>query len=656
MFRNSPQKVSPMKLSKNRFQVVLSTIVCFHFAQVCPADLPLNGLTEAEKRGGWKLLFDGSTTDGWRNYRSETISDGWVVKDGVLDRISKGAGDIVTKDQYEYFELSLEYRISKGGNSGLMFHVTEQSDRPWHSGPEVQIQDNADGHDAQKAGWLYQLYKPVKPAWATKFENQVGFKGIDMDDATRPAGEWNHIYLRVSPVQCEVAVNGVSYYYFHIGNDDWNERVAASKFAKFEGFGKAGKGHICLQDHGNEVAFRNLKIRELSSEGKVTDPVDGQLPLQGVLAFPELTWEGYEGVDENGRITNFRPMAMTHAGDGSNRFFVGTQRGAIYVVPKDANDSQAKLFLDIRDKVHNWNKDNEEGLLGMAFHPEYKTNGLFYVYYSSAAEPRVSIVSRFNVYTDNPNLADSTSEQIVMKIPQPFSNHNGGSIAFGPDGYLYIALGDGGGRNDPLGHGQNLSTLMGSILRIDVNNPQDERNYSIPQDNPFVQREGAQPEIYAYGFRNVWRMTFDRQTGDLWAADVGQDFWEEINVVRKGGNYGWSVREASYPFNNKPQHVPDEPLAPVWEYDHQIGKSITGGYVYRGTRLPELQGRYVYADFISGRIWALQYDASAGRVTSNMGIASTGFPVLAFGEDEAGELYYSVETVNGKGIYRFESK
>lgn len=613
-----------------------------------------NSLSAAEQRGGWKLLFDGRTTNGWRNYRAEKISDGWTIKDGALERVSKGAGDIVTTDEFQNFELSLEYRISKGGNSGIMFHVTEDGAKPWHSGPEVQVQDNVDGRDPQKAGWLYQLYKPVKPAWATQFENQVGFKGSDMDDATRPAGEWNQVYLRISPRQCEVAVNGVSYFYFNKGDAEWDKRVAASKFAAFPQFGKARKGHICLQDHGDPVAYRNIKLRVLSEDGGVADPVDGKLPLKGVIAFPDLKWEGFEGHDENGRITTLRPMALTHAGDGSNRNFVATQRGAIYVFPNDPQAKQASLFLDIRDRVHDWKLDNEEGLLGLAMHPDYKNNGQFFVYYSSEAEPRTSIVSRFNVSADDPNRADPNSEQVVMKIPQPFSNHNGGSIAFGKDGYLYIALGDGGGRNDPLGHGQNLKTWMGSLLRIDVDHRDGDKNYAIPADNPFIQREGAQPEIFAYGFRNVWRLTVDRKTGELWAADVGQDFWEEVNIVKSGGNYGWSIREASYPFSNSSFIPADPPIAPIWEYDHQLGKSITGGFVYRGSRLPELQGMYLYADFISGRIWALKYDQASGRVTSNMGIATTGFPVLAFGEDEAGEVYYTLETIDGKGIYRFD--
>lgn len=638
-----------------RLHGVLLILACLLTADmVRAADPPPGGLTEGEKRGGWKPLFDGVTTAGWRNYRSDKLSDGWVVRDGILERIRKGAGDIVTTKQYRNFELSLEYRISEGGNSGIMFRVTEDDTRPWASGPEVQIQDNVSGRDPQKAGWLYQLYTPVKPEWATRFENQVGFKGIDMDDATRPAGEWNHVYLRVSPGQCEVAVNGVSYYYFHIGNDDWNKRVAASKFREFPGFGKAEKGHICLQDHGDPVAFRNIRIRELSETGTVADPVDGKLKLAGVPAFPELKWEGFEGADEEGRITTLRLLALTHAGDGSQRNFVVSQLGQIYVFPNQTDVKDARVFLDIRDRVQDWRKDAEEGLLGLAFHPDYKSNGLFYVCYSSSLEPRTSIISRFRVSASDPDKADPASEQIVMKIPQPFSNHNGGSIAFGHDGYLYIALGDGGGRNDPLGHGQNLGTLMGSLLRIDVDHTEVGKNYSVPKDNPFLNREGAQPEIYAYGFRNIWRLTVDRSTGDLWAADVGQDFWEEVNIVRKGGNYGWSVREASYPFNNKPVTSADELVAPVWEYDHQLGKSITGGFVYRGTRLPELQGMYVYADFISGRLWALKYDQAQKKVTSNMSIASTGFPVLAFGEDEAGEMYYMLETVNGQGIYRFD--
>lgn len=620
------------------------------------AEVPANQLTEAEKRSGWTLLFDGKSSNGWRNYRQQKFSDGWAVRDGILAREKAGAGDILTNDQFEYFELSLEYRIASGGNSGIMFHVTEEEQAPWQTGPEVQIQDNVDGHDPQKSGWLYQLYSPLKPAWATKFEKQVGFKGIDVDDATRPPGEWNHVYLRISPIQCEVAVNGVSYFYFKKGDDDWNQRVAKSKFATMPKFGKAKRGHICLQDHGDAVAFRNIKVRTLGPDGSAPEPIDGHLPLQGVVAFPNLKWTGYESSDEQGKIQKFRPMVLTHAGDGSQRMFVATQSGQIHVLAADPEVKESQLFLDIHEKVQPFQMDDEEGLLGLAFHPRYKTTGQFFVYYSSRSEPRTSIVSRFRVSKDDPNRADPASEEVVLKIPQPFSNHNGGSIVFGHDGYLYIALGDGGGRNDPLQHGQNLQTWMGSILRIDVDHSQDQRPYAIPKDNPFLDRTGAQPEIFAYGFRNVWRLSVDRQTGTLWAGDVGQDLWEEIDIVRRGANYGWSIREGSYPFGNGKPTNPDPLVEPIWEYDHQIGKSITGGFVYRGKKFPELFGAYLYADYVTGRIWALYYDESSGKVIKNLSIIPQGIPVLAFGEDEQGEAYYLMETVDGRSVYRFERK
>ncbi len=636
--------------------VCFSTLMVFAIAVSarCLAGVPMNGLTEAEKRGGWKLLFDGKTTNGWRNYRKDGIGDGWVVEDGVLSRAKGGAGDIITTDQFKYFELSIEYRISKGGNSGIMFHVTEEGGASYHTGPEIQIQDNVDGHDPQKAGWLYQLYQPTKPEWAKKFESQVGFKGIEMDDATRPVGEWNHVYLRISPKQCETAMNGVSYYYFRVGDEEWNKRVAKSKFARWDGFGKAGKGHICLQDHGNLVSFRNIKLRVLGDDGSVADPIDGKLPLKGVPAFPDLKWEGWSAVSEEGKVKPIRPMILTHANDDSNRVFVASQIGMLHVFKNDSAVTKAKLFLDLRSKVQDWAKDNEEGLLGMALHPNYKENGEVYLYYSSSREPRTSIVSRFRTSKDDPNRADADSEEIIMKIPQPFSNHNGGSIAFGHDGYLYIALGDGGGRNDPVQHGQNLKTWMGSVLRIDVNKKEGGRNYAIPDDNPFKDRDDAKPEIFAFGFRNIWRLSVDRKTGTLWVGDVGQDLWEEINIVKPGGNYGWSIRESTHAFNNNPATNKEQPIEPIWEYDHQVGKSITGGIVYRGSRLPELHGKYLYADFVTGKIWALQYDEVAGKVVKNLGIVSGGIPVLAFGEDEAGEVYYLMESATGRGIYKFE--
>ena len=623
----------------------------------CRAELPVNGLTVAEQRSGWKLAFDGQTTDGWRNYKKDGIGEGWVVKDGALTRAEKGAGDIVSKDKYKYFEISLEYNISKGGNSGLMFHVAEGAGAPWHTGPEVQIQDNVDGHDPQKAGWLYQMYKPTKPAWAKNFEKLAGISTPDETDATRPPGQWNNLYLRIAPKQCEVAMNGVSYFKFDMGDENWNKLVAASKFSKFENFGKAGEGHICLQDHGNLVAFRNIKIRELSDEGLPPEPQDDKLALQGTLAYPKLKWAGFEGIDDAGKIRELRPMELTHANDGSGRVFVATQRGVIHVFENDPSVEKTKIFLDLTEKVHDWKSpgSNEEGLLGLAFHPNYKQNGEFFVYYTSAdIKSRKSIVSRFHVSKDDADKADQSSEEVVMTIGQPFANHNGGSIVFGKDGYLYIALGDGGGRNDPFANGQNLGERMGSILRIDINKKDSGKNYAIPADNPFKNREGARPEIYAYGFRNIWRMTTDPETGTIWASDVGQDLWEEIDIVKAGGNYGWSSRESTHAFGNIDALEIDELVEPVWEYDHQIGKSITGGHVYRSSRLPELAGAYLYADYVTGRVWALQYDADAGKVVKNSSIASSGIPVVAFGQDDQGEVYYMIGSVRGECIYRFD--
>ena len=617
----------------------------------CNADTRAT-LTEAQQRGGWKLIFDGKTTGGWRNYRQDEAGDGWRAEDGALVRRAANAGDIMTEEKYKYFELSLEYRISRGGNSGIMFHVTEEYDTPWKSGPEIQVQDNVHGHDPQKSGWLYQLYQPQKPEWATKFEQQVGFKGIEIDDATRPVGEWNHVYLRVSPLQSEVAVNGVSYYYFQKGSEDWNERVAKSKFAAYPNFGKADEGHICLQDHGNEVAYRNIMIRELSDDGSVPNPVDGYLPLKTVEAFPDLKWDGWEGISDDGRIKAQRPLVLTHAGDRSHRIFVASQIGMIHVFENDPGVNTSKMFLDLRDRVHDWEVDDEEGLLGLAFHPKYSENGYFYVYYSPESEPRVAYVSRFQVSDSDPDRADTGSEEIVMRIEQPFSNHNGGSIAFGPDGYLYIGLGDGGGRNDPMAMGQDPKTWMGCVLRIDVDSKAAGKKYGIPQDNPFANHKSIQPEVFAYGFRNVWRLAFDRETGHLWCGDVGQDLWEEINVIRSGGNYGWSVREGTQAFGNG-EPGPHGWIDPIWEYDHQVGKSITGGFVYRGQKLPILHGSYLYGDYISGRVWALKYDESGGRVIQNMGIKTSGVPVFSFGEDEEGEVYYLVSAPTGRTIFKF---
>ncbi|WP_201767042.1 family 16 glycoside hydrolase [Novipirellula maiorica] len=614
-------------------------------AESAPAD-DANQLTESEKRSGWELLFDGSSTEGWRNYKRDDVSDGWKVQDGALVRHGKGAGDLITEEKFDTFELSLQYKISKEGNSGLMFHVVESEGRPYYSGPEIQIQDNKDGHDPQKAGWLYQLYKP---GTARGEETPI--------DATRPAGQWNELYLRIGNDQCSVCMNGVRYYNFKIGDKTWKDRVAASKFAQWEGFGEAGKGHICLQDHGDLVSYRNIKIRRLEDDQPVKQPIDGKLGMKSVLAFPNLQWDQWQAVDDAGQVRPLRLIELTYAKDAPERLYAISQRGMIWSFENKPDVTESQLVLDLREKVYDWKKRgaNEQGLLGLALHPDFKSNQKFYVYYS-LADAEKSILSCFTMSKDNPHQADPKSEVVLMEIDQPFQNHNGGSIEFGPDGYLYIGLGDGGLRNDPYEAGQDLGKILGKILRIDVDNAANGKNYAIPADNPFVNTSGALPEIYAYGLRNPWRIAFDPASGRLWAGDVGQESWEEVDVITKGGNYGWSSREGTHPFGSQP--VPEsvsEPIEPVWEYDHAIGKSITGGRVYRSDRNAELTGKYIYADYVTGSVWALSYDPETGKATRNDQVLPDSIPVLAFGQDASGEVYYLTNSVRGECIYRFDA-
>ena len=615
------------------------------------ADESINRLTESEKRSGWELLFDGTSLHGFKGYQQDTPGAGWQVIDGAIVR-TEAAGDLLTKETYDSFEIQLEYRISEAGNSGLMFHVSEDGKRPWYSGPEVQIIDNDAGKDGQKAGWLYQLYEPHEKKWVMRIEKAAGLPVKELVDATRPVGEWNHLYLRVTPGSSEVCLNGVSYYKFVIGSDDWNKRVAKSKFSKFEQFGRAGDGHICFQDHGDEVAFRSIKVRRLPDGKLPQEPADGTLTIKAVPAFPGLVWDGWSPVSDDGKpVPPLRPLTVTHAGDGSGRRFIVEQTGRIYVIEKDGR--KAKIFLDIRDITRPWKKSNEEGLLGLAFHPRFSETGEFFLCYSPVDAPQSERISRFHVSAEDPSKADENSEEIVLQFDQPFPNHNGGSIAFGPDGFLYIGLGDGGSRNDPFDNAQNLSVLLGKILRIDIDQDGAETAYAVPSDNPFLNMDGVRPEIWAYGFRNPWQLAFDNKTGALWMADVGQDLQEEINLVEKGGNYGWRRREGSYPFGNVSSDVAS--IDPLWEYDHQVGKSITGGPVVRGGTISEIEGCYLYGDFVSGRLWALGVeDANDPSTISNQLIPWNGLPIFGFGQDQDGAVYVLTSSNTGQGIYRLQ--
>ena len=366
--------------------------------------------------------------------------------------------------------------------------------------------------------------------------------------------------------------------------------------------------------------------------------IDGDTPndvnYQVVETFPNLSFS--------------QPLDLQHPGDGSDRLFVVEKSGTIKVFENSSSVSSASVFLDIRDRVDD--SGSEEGLLGLAFHPAYESNGYFYVNYT-ASNPNRTIIARYQVSAANPNSADKESERQVLTFDQPYSNHNGGQLAFGPDGYLYIAVGDGGSAGDPNGNGQNRSTLLGSILRIDIDNPEDGNNYGIPPDNPFVgNTQGFREEIYAYGLRNPWRFSFDAANGELWAGDVGQNSYEEIDIIESGGNYGWNIMEGSHCYEPSSGCNQSGLELPIWEYDHDLGNSVTGGFVYRGPTLENLTGWYIYGDFGSGRIWAL--DNSNSGDPQNTELLNTDINISSFGVDADNELYICAF---GGSIYQLQA-
>jgi glucose/arabinose dehydrogenase len=337
-----------------------------------------------------------------------------------------------------------------------------------------------------------------------------------------------------------------------------------------------------------------------------------------------------------------RPLYLTHAGDGTGRLFVIEQAGVIKIIRN--GQTLATPFLDIRDRVES---GGERGLLSVAFHPKYKENGRFFVNYTARKQGVLkSVIAEYKVSQTNSDIADRT-ERVILEIEQPFANHNGGLNKFGPDGFLYIGLGDGGGAGDPLNAGQSLDTLLGKILRIDI----EKKPYAIPQENPFVGRANAQGEIWAYGLRNPWRFSFDRCTGRLFSGDVGQNRLEEIDLIEKGKNYGWRTMEGSQCFDPPTLCNTQGLELPIAEYDHSLGCSVTGGYVYRGTQYPALVGHYLFGDFCSGRIWSLA-QASSSKWTMRQLIDSP-FSISSFGEDEQGELYIAHY---GGAIYRVAAK
>ena len=330
-----------------------------------------------------------------------------------------------------------------------------------------------------------------------------------------------------------------------------------------------------------------------------------------------------------------QPLGVVQPDDGTGRLFVVEQPGRVQVVSDGVISPEP--FLDITDRVGS--DGSEQGLLSIAFHPAYADNGLFYVNYTDLEGD--SVIARYAVTAD-PAVADPDSEQVLMRVDQPYPNHNGGLVLFGPDGYLYAGFGDGGSGGDPEGNAQDLGTVLGKMLRLDVD-PETvtaDEPYLIPADNPFVGQAGARPEIWSYGLRNPWRFSFDRETADLWIADVGQGAWEEVNVQPAdspgGENYGWVIREGAHCYPEGEDCATEGLVDPVAEYGHDLGVSVTGGYVYRGEAVPDLAGIYLFADFGTGLVWGTAPDGD-GWATSEP--VETGLNISAFGEDVTGELY-----------------
>ena len=354
------------------------------------------------------------------------------------------------------------------------------------------------------------------------------------------------------------------------------------------------------------ACFVGINVPITTTSAQSSSPI----PPQASLALEAVILEGLS-----------KPVFLTHAGDESGRLFVVEQDGRILIV--DRGHLMKLAFLDITARVIN---GGERGLLGLAFHPDYQRNGRYFVNYTRAKDA-ATVVAEYHV-SSNPNRSDK-EEKVLLVIPQPYGNHNGGMVAFGPDGFLYIGLGDGGSGGDPGNRGQNLSELLGKILRIEINR---EFPYSIPPNNPY-RDGGGRPEIFAYGLRNPWRFSFDRQTGELWTGDVGQYAWEEIDVVQLGKNYGWRIMEGNHCYQPAQGCQTKQLVLPVTEYANAGGRcAVTGGYVYRGSQVPSLRGTYLFADFCSGEVFGFRENKQEILLDTDLQISS-------FGEDEEGEVY-----------------
>lgn len=341
-----------------------------------------------------------------------------------------------------------------------------------------------------------------------------------------------------------------------------------------------------------------------------------------------------------------QPVGIASAGDGSNRLFVLEKAGVVRAILRGA--ARAEPFLDISGEVKS--SGSEQGLLGIAFDPHFAENGFFYVNYTDLDGN--TVIARFHVPKPG-GPADPGSEVKLLRVKQPYPNHNGGGMAFGPDGYLYLGLGDGGSQGDPNGNGQSLTVLLGKLLRIDVDHGQP---YTIPQGNPFA-KGGGLPEIWAYGLRNPWRFSFDRNTGDLYIGDVGQDLWEEIDFLPAGvqgapANFGWNYREGLHPYSTAAPPASARFTDPIYEYSHDQGCAVIGGEVYRGKALPAFEGVYLFGDDCSGNVWGLARNGAAGWQAGLL--FHTDFNISSFGLDEVGEVYLA--DLKSGSIYRLSKR
>jgi glucose/arabinose dehydrogenase len=382
------------------------------------------------------------------------------------------------------------------------------------------------------------------------------------------------------------------------------------------------------------AVYFSLSAAQAQAPAPAKSPADASAPAKGA-SMPKLKLQRVSP-----EVVLRRPIQVVFEPGNDERMYVVEQPGRVLVLDPAARDSkEAPVFMDIRKQVNS--AGNEEGLLSLAFHPDFAKNSTFFVYYTMRDQEgqRHDVLSRWTMDKET-RAAKPGSETVLLSIEDPYSNHNGGTILFGPDGMLYLSCGDGGAANDPKFAGQDLGTLLAKVLRIDVDHPEGDRPYGIPKDNPFVGVAGARPEIWAYGLRNVWRMSFDRSTGELYAGDVGQNQYEEVDIITKGGNYGWNPREALHAFpGGQAGKFGSDYIDPIAEYPHSEGVSITGGFVCRGKDAGALDGVYLYADLVSCRIWGLR--AEKGKLVAGPEVLHTTRNHLptSFGQANDGTVY-----------------